>query len=196
MYKSTAIEAIILKSTPFNDKKVMLTLFTNTFGLVSASCQLKKSSYLSSMMLIEGTLIKGKNDIHSLKDHYILNPFPNLREDFDILQIAGKMINILSLILVKGRAVLPLFILTKNTLKALSKGNNIKAIYLCYLTKLLLFEGLLPMNYEKIEPHLSEDDQSTYLELATSKKISLLNELSISPVLEKAIENYSLLMFN
>ena len=75
MNNEIATEGIILKSTPFKETKVILHLFTKEFGLVSAISPIKKTSYLSSMMLIEGSLKRGRSDMYSLKEPHILNSF-------------------------------------------------------------------------------------------------------------------------
>jgi DNA repair protein RecO len=192
MNNESATEGIILKSTPFKESKVILLLFTKDFGLISAIASIKKGPYLSSMMLIEGTLSGGKSEIYTLKEPYILNSFPNLRKDFDLLQLALKLINTLSKTLVKERATPPLFTLTKNTLGAFTSMEDAKAIYFCFHLKLLLFEGLLPLNPEDIDKNLSEKEKTDYFHLATVKKFADLKGTSISPSLEQAMENYFL----
>lgn len=196
MKKETATEAIILRSTPFKENKAILQLFTKEFGLLSAISTTKKTSYLSSMMLIEGSLRSGKSDMYTLNEPHILNTFPNIRKDFELLQLSMKLINTLSKTLVKERSVPPLFTLTKNTLLALIKTEDAKAIYLCYHLKLLLFEGLLPINPTDINTNLSETEKINYLTLATAKKFAELKNLSITPFLEEVIDTYVKVTFH
>ncbi len=190
MNNEIASQGLILKSTPFKDNQVILQLFTKELGLISAVSSVKKSLYLSSMMLIEGSLKGGKSEVYSLKEPHILNSFPNLRNDFDLLQLSIKMISTLSKTLVKQKPVPAIFTLTKNTLCAFSSIKDAKAIYLCFYLKLLLFEGLLPLNPEDMDKDLSEGEKTDYLDLATVKKFADLKDKNISVYLEKVIENY------
>ncbi|MCH9620962.1 MAG: DNA repair protein RecO [Chlamydiia bacterium] len=192
MNNETSTAAIILKATPFKETKVILQLFTEVFGPASCIVSTKKLSHLSSMMLIEGNLRRGRGDLYTLSEPYILDAFANLRKDFDLLQLCAKLMNTLSRTLVKERSVAPLFLLTKNTLKAFSIESNNKAIYLCFLLKLLLFEGLLPLHPERVSKDLTEDEKLALLTLATAKNFSELDDIEITPSLEEAIEDYLL----
>ena len=142
------------------------------------------------MMLIEGGFHRGRGDLYTLSDPHILDTFPHLRTDFSLLQLSSKLIHLLSKVLVKDREVFPLFSLTKNTLKAFSTEGNNLAIYSCYLLKLLLFEGLLPLQPEALDSTLDEDEKLTYLTLATAKNFASLKKLIITARLEKGIEEY------
>jgi DNA repair protein RecO len=190
MKNETASEALVLKTTPFKENKVILHLFTKEFGLISAMVSTKKSSYLSSMMLIEGVLKRGRGDFYTLTEPHILNAFANLRQDFTLLQTSAKLMNTISKILVKDKPTPALFILTKNTLKAFSKDFCPKPLYHCFILKVLLFEGLLPLNPLEMNKDLSDDEGLSYLSLATAKSFESLKTLSITPFLEKVIDEY------
>ena len=192
MKKETATAALILKATPFKESKVILQLFTKTLGPISAITSTKKTAYLSSMMHIEGVFKRGRGDLYTMTEPHILNTFPDLRKDFDLLKLSSQMTNTLSTTLVPGRAVPALFVLTKNTLKNLSPKSNNKAIYLCFLLKLLLFEGLLPLNPEDMNSAFSEIEKDHYLTLATAKNFDMIQDLSITKTLKESIETYTL----
>ena len=145
------------------------------------------------MMYIEGNLCRGRSDMYTLSDAHILDAFPNLRTDFSLLQLSSKLINTLSKTLVKDRAVQPLFLFTKNTLKAFSKEGNNEAIYYCYLLKLLLFEGLLPTNPDEMEKKFSDNEKIDYLNLATAKSFESVEKIVVTKELQEAIDNYTLL---
>ncbi|MCH9811654.1 DNA repair protein RecO [bacterium] len=191
MKKETSIEALILKSTPFKENKLILQLFCKEMGPISAIVNTKKTAYLSSMMHIEGSVKKGRGDLFTLTEPHIINAYPNLREDFGRLQLANKIITSLQKTLVPARAVPALFILTKNTLKALTKESNEKALYSCFLLKLLLFEGLLPLHPEDMNKEFSEEEKDHYLTLATAKNFESLLELKMTASLVHTIENYT-----
>lgn len=146
------------------------------------------------MMYIEGNLHRDRSDMYTLTDAHILDAFANLRTDFTLLQLSAKLINTLSKTLVKDRAVYPLFLLTKNTLKTFSKEGNNEAIYYCYLLKLLLFEGLLPVNPDEMETNFSDDEKMDYLSLATAKSFESIEKIVVTKQLQEAIENYTLLI--
>jgi DNA repair protein RecO len=190
MKKETHSRALILKTTPFSEGKVILQMFSEVFGLVSAIAGTKKLAHLSSMMLIEGNFRRGRGDLYTLSEPFILDAYPNLRTDFEIMQLCAQLMNTLSRTLVKDRPTPPLFLLTKNTLKAFSPKVSNKAIYLCFLLKLLLFEGLLPFNPEMVSKDLDDDEKLALLSLATTKKFKDLEAISITPSLEEAIESY------
>lgn len=185
--------AIILKATPFKETKVILQMFSEEFGPLSAIVSGKKMGHLSSMLLIEGCFKRGRSDLYTLMEPHILDPYVNLRQDFDLLQLCAKMMNTLSRTLVKDRKVDPLFILTKNTLKAFSKEANNKAIYLCFLLKLLMFEGLLPSDPHRVCETLNVDEKLSLLSLATARSFKEVEDISITPELSEAIENYLLM---
>ena len=192
MKKETSIEALILRSTPFKENKLILQLFCRELGPISAIASTKKTAYLSSMMHIEGSVKKGRGDLYTLLEPHILNAYPNLREDFDRLQLATKMISSLQRTLVPGRAVPALFVLAKNTLKALTKESNASALYCCFLLKLLLFEGLLPLAPEDMNKDFSNLEKDLYLTLATAKNFDALLDLKTTESLEHTIEEYTL----
>ncbi len=192
MKKETATRALILKATPFKENKVILQLFTEKFGPASAIASTKKSAYLSSMMHIEATFRRGRGDMYTLSQPHIIDTFPNLRKDFNLLQQGAKMMGILSKTLVPERAVPALFILTKNTLKSLSTKSNNSAIYLCFLLKLLLFEGLLPLNPEDMKSTFDHAEKDLYLTIATAKNFECLKGLSITEAFKTTIEEYTM----
>ncbi len=190
MNSEIASSAIILKIIPFQENKVILHLFTKDLGYISAVASTAKGSYFSSMMLIEGVFKKSKSDLYKLTKLYILDTFSNLRKDFTLLQLAAKLMNILSKTLVKDKVTLPLFILTKNTLKAFSKDSCPKPLYHCFILKLLLFEGLLPTNALEMNKNLSEEEVSNYLTLATAKTFDSIKMIPITPFFEEVMEEY------
>lgn len=148
------------------------------------------------MMLIEANFRRSHGELYTLNDVHILDAFPNIRTDFDLLQLSAKLLNTLSKTLVKERSVPALFLLTKNTLKAFSKEANNQSIYLCYLLKLLLFEGLLPLNPDDMEQAFNDLEKMSYLTLATAKNFESIADVFISKRLYESIENYILLTFH
>lgn len=192
MKKEISISALVLNSTPFKENKLILQLFSKELGPISAIASTKKSAYLSSMMHIEGAVKKGRGDLYTLMEPHILDAFPNLRQDFDLLQLATKTTTALQKTLVPGREVAALFILTKNTLKAFSTTSNNNAIYLCFLLKLLLFEGLLPLNPEDMNKDFTHEEKDLYLSLATAKSFESLKTLETTIPLKTSVEEYIL----
>jgi DNA repair protein RecO (recombination protein O) len=144
------VEAIVLKSIPFQDSHRIITIFSKEMGLLSLIVKKISSPHLlaltSPFCLGEFLFKRGRGELFSFQDGTLLDSLSFLRNDFASIASASRM----------GKAILdshlpqslasqlyPLFLSYLRQLPAFDKKENLVS---SFFLKMLLHEGLLHLS--------------------------------------------------
>ena len=146
-------QAIVIDAINFGDYDKIITLLTFQHGILSAIVKRGNSpkyfspALISPLTIGEYVLREQKGELLRFLDGSILDPQMALREDYDRLECAGKIVNTIKTRLLPNKKVDTLYLLTQKLLYALQKGYNPRNIYAVFLIKFLLYEGLISQNH-------------------------------------------------
>jgi DNA repair protein RecO (recombination protein O) len=141
------VEGIILRVTPYKDRHRVVTLFTPQSGMVTFLAKKvstpEKTALLSPFSCIEAVMFKKQSDLYHFKEGALLEGHLFLRTKWTILEMAGKMAQILLHSQLPGKSSPLLYALFKACLKQLPLFEDPSSLLLFFYLKLLTHEGIL-----------------------------------------------------
>jgi DNA repair protein RecO (recombination protein O) len=208
---------IVLQVVPFQDYHQIVTLYSPEWGiikLISKFAKTKNSSFRTEPLnLIEVIYKQGKSDLYQAINTTLLDTQLKLRERFDTLNASMEMILALLKSQMAQKPSPVLFSLLLHYLDYLPKVSSPDAFTASFRLKILRHDGLVaaekkcstcstPLQEGGMEggelfcmDHLSKDalafsrdEMYTLQELALSRSLIHLNELKLSPILQKKIQ--------
>ena len=148
------VKGIIVKETDFNEADKMLTIMTDTCGLLQAkasgikSLKRKELSGAKPFLYSEFTLSQ-KGEYCNVREANMLHSFLNVKEDISALALGFYLMDIVTNVAMEHQPNLPLLRLTLNALFALCQHKKspplIKA---AYEMKIADIEGFTPHTFE------------------------------------------------
>ncbi len=151
------VKGLIVKETDFNEADKILTIMTDSMGLVKAkasgikSLKRKELSGAKPFLYSEFTLAQ-KGDYYNLREANLVHSFLDIKNDLTDLALGFYILDVLGNIAMEQQSNEPLLRLTLNTLFALNKKSApsplIKA---AYELKISDIEGFTPHTFECIE---------------------------------------------
>lgn len=148
MMKTDTTKAIVLRSIPFKDNQRILTLFSESLGLVSMIVKglSPKKAFLSSLTEplceAEWVYVKGTSDLLKFHDGSILNMHLVLREQYSYLQTAMEMSQAILQTQLPEKSSPQLYALFSSFLKQVSHFSSPSNLLASFYLKLLKHEGL------------------------------------------------------
>jgi len=186
-------EGITLRSTPYDDKRVILTVFTESSSIISLMINVshkKRTAALSLFCLSEFVYEKKRGEIFSCLEVSVLNEHLFLRKKLEYLQSAGIMARaILSSQLPHKRSA-DIYLLFKRYLAKMAEFQDPFIVSSSFLLKILLYEGLFNPEHTQNEAHTSnftEKDKEKLFSLALVKSFSELKNIELTPDLSKKV---------
>ncbi len=150
-------KGLIVKETDFNEADKMLTIMTDSYGLVHAkasgikSLKRKELSGAKPFLYSEFTFSQ-KGDSLNLREANMLHSFLDIKNDLTDLALGFYILDILGNIGMDNQPNEPLLRLTLNTLFALnSKKKDSALIKAAYELKVADIEGFTPHTFECME---------------------------------------------
>ncbi len=137
-----ATEGILLRSTPYMNRKQILTVFTIETGLVSLITS--PPNIPAPFCIGEWVYKKGRKDLHFLRDMTLLNPLMELRQEEASLFTAGRIAQ--ALLRWAGPPDPKLYQLCKAYFLQIHRFTDPEALLASFRLKLLQHEGLLALN--------------------------------------------------
>ncbi len=143
------IEAIVLQSIPFKEYDRILTLFSPQ-GMLKLIAKGRKKDYLHLNALTsplthgEFHYTQGRKDLHKLSEGSVLRQNLKIRDRYETLTTAEKMIRALFKSQWPGKAAPKLFSLFAQFLDHLPKSLP-ETLYTVFLLKILRHEGVLEL---------------------------------------------------
>jgi DNA repair protein RecO (recombination protein O) len=141
-------KGIILSTLPFQDHDLILKALTPEKGIASflmkggQSSKRRGGTSTDPLTEVEITYFQGKSTLYSLREITLLNPFLPLRESWDHLEVAMRLLQKIQATQMEGKPSLNLYHLFAFYLANLHKAPSPNHIYSSFLLKLLRHEGL------------------------------------------------------
>ena len=150
-------KGLIVKETDFHEADKMLTIMTDSYGLVHAkasgikSLKRKELSGAKPFLYSEFTFSK-KSDSLNLREANMIHSFLDIKNNLTYLALGFYILDILGNIAMENQPNEPLLRLTLNTLFALNQGKQDTAlIKAAYELKVADIEGFTPHTFECME---------------------------------------------
>lgn len=147
-------KGLIVKETDFNEADKMLTIMTDSYGLLHAkasgikSLKRKELSGAKPFLYSEFTFSQ-KGDSLNLREANMIHSFLNVKNDLTCLALGFYILDVLGNIAMDNQPNEPLLRLTLNTLFALNQGKkNSSLIKGAYELKVSDIEGFTPHIFE------------------------------------------------
>lgn len=190
------MQGIVLKSIPYQDKHRIITLFTESHGLLSVLLQnFSKSRFgmqnvSSTLSHGEFHLKKGRGDLYLFRDATLLDAFLPIRQDLEKLLFAGKLLKIIHKTQYPEKPSPLLFALLKNYLNKIKTSPPSEILLVSFYVKILSHEGLLPERLEEISFPFNEKEWKLLKELQTAKTFTALATLDFDKELFDKTEQF------
>lgn len=158
-------KGLIVKETDFNEADKMLTLMTDSYGLIQAkasgikSLKRKELSGAKPFLYSEFTLSQ-KGDYYNLREANIIHSFLEIKNDLTDLALGFYLLDVLGNMGMENQPNQPLLRLTLNTLFALNqKSKPAPLLKAAYELKVCDIEGYTPHTFECIECGCELEDE-------------------------------------
>ena len=170
------VKGLIVQQTDFNEADRMLTILTDTEGVVSVKAagvkSLKRKDISGAKLFIYGEYILTKSgDHYGLKECNIITPFFDISNDIESLGIGCYILDIAGSAALPGEPNMMLLRLTLNTLYALNQGKtDKKLIKAAYELKVCDLIGYTPHTFECLScfeeiSEIAEKDAFCYFDM-------------------------------
>lgn len=171
-------EMIVLNVVPYREHNAIITGLSKDMGFLKLF--LSRGSMISPMIKAEVTFLPKPSGLPNCQNVAPINHYKPLRQDFQALSAAGRMLRILLDTQLEGKPTPELYLLLDRYLDHLHCAPD--TLEASFLLKFLRHEGLLPSHVEDA----SEEDMTHLTFLATARSLSSLLEYKIAPsLLEK-----------
>lgn len=142
-------KGIVLRAIPFKERDRILTLFTETSGMVSLIVNgLGKKNHSLGLVtpLTEGEFLylKGNSTLYRFQDGTIVNEHLTLRTEWKYLETAGEMTRLLVQTQFPEKPAPTLYRLFSAYLKQIPHFHHQTTLLASFILKLLQHEGMLP----------------------------------------------------
>lgn len=175
---------ILLQSTPFLDRKVILKIFTQSLGIVSTIS--RGRSTFAPFCIAEWVLRKGSKELYLLQDATLLHPLLELRQHPERLFGAGTIARSLLQSKLDEEPDAKLYQLAVWYLQKLLSAAHPATFASSFQLKVLLHEGFLSLPQRVLT--FSSEEWETVSLLAGAHLFSMLNQLAISVDLQIKIQ--------
>lgn len=204
-------EAVVLQALAFKEYDRILTLFSPQ-GLFKLFAKGKKRDYFhfaaltSPLTHAEFHYTVGRKDLHRLYEGSILNQNVRLRERYETLQAADKMVAALLKSQWIGKPAPKLFHLFRLFVEHLPIVKDPTSLTIAFLLKILAHEGLLQLaSIESVYRYAGEcysqreappgalsfsvEEENRLTQLAQCRSLTKLSEYRLEPSFQKKIES-------
>ena len=181
------MDAIVLKSTPYEEDSKILKIFTKEAGLLSVIVKKlgRKGSFwqtaTSPLSRGEFHLTRKRSDLYTVQEVSLIDSYIDIRSDLTKLEAACTILRALLTSQYPEKASPNLYHLTIVYLKKLKTFTQPPLLALSFQMKLLNFEGLFS---ETKDPGFSDEEWLTLECLAHAKQFDLLESLTVSSKLQ------------
>ncbi len=144
-------QGIILKSVPYKENDLILTIFSRKLGKISAvarGAKKSKSSLLSSSQIFaySNLTLKREGNMYRITQSEIIKSFYNLSYNFDAFSYATHILKLIDNFMVDNHSNNRLFILLAQSLYLFSEENiDMEYVTLCFELKFLDYIGFKPI---------------------------------------------------
>jgi recombinational DNA repair protein (RecF pathway) len=168
-----AIEAIITRTTSFEERSHILLAFSREFGFVSLIHKQFRSQNLrglSPLLKIEAEVIPSEKDLWKATKLHVAHSYQALRLNRDRLSLAFFFLKTLEEMLPKRAQSLFHYALLETHLDLMAESRSPFAIASSFLLKLYFHEGILKRGLSKEEELLLSGSREIVKELACERQ--------------------------
>lgn len=169
-------EGIILEAMPFEERHLILTLFTRQVGRIRAVRRFvpeRERGWAAPLHLVEVVWREGRGELDQVKELALIDPFSSFRNDWDKLSLASGWLRDLNRTQMPDGEAMPLYTLLECFLAYLKNNPAKESLAVSFRLKLLRYQGLLP-----------ELDDELYF-LACSRSLKDIAAHEVSPSAQK-----------
>lgn len=196
---SLKTEAIILKGFKYGDSSKIITLFSQDIGKFTAivkgvrNSKSKNSGVFENMNLVNVLFNKKDNrDLQIISNADCLSSFPKVKENFEKLLVAYKLLELTSKMMYEYDVSKEVFVLLKNVMINLDLADsNFEILYLLFQIKFAFIQGISPIN-DNSRNFLQNNFVLNDKDMITSKRLYLDEKLNIkiTELLETEIRDF------
>lgn len=193
MHERHKIEGIVCHALPFQDNDIILTVFSDTLGMVKfflKKARLRKEwrgAAISPLTQAEFIYSQGKGELLSCHEISILSCHVKLREKLNRLEAALEILHALKNGYSTGHPAPLIYALSLRYLEALSSIADPSALSSSFRLKILNHEGLLS---SEIDPFFSTDEWVLIEQLALNRSLSFFTDLVLPDYLHDKIGQF------
>ena len=164
-------KGIIVHQTDFKEADRMLTLLTDSEGIISVRAagirSLKRQDLAGARPFIYGDYILTRSDdYYGLKECSIINAFLDISKDVDTLSTGCYILDVAGNMVLPGEPSIEFFRLTLNSIFALNQGKiNKKLLKAAYEMKACDIMGYTPHTFECMECCSEIEDDFCYFDM-------------------------------
>ena len=144
-------QGIVLKSVPYKENDLILTIFSRKLGKVSViarGAKKSKSSLLSSSQIFaySNFTLKREGNMYRVTQSEIIKSFYNLSYDFEAFSYATYILKLIDSFMIENQPNNRLFILLAQSLYLFCEENiDMEYVSLCFKLKFLEYIGFKPI---------------------------------------------------
>lgn len=199
---------VLLQTIPYLGRQRILKVFAQEGGLLTFMAKSAKpawTAFTTPFCIAEWVYRKGQKEIHTLKDGSLLDGLLELKQDYNVLNAAGRMAQDLLSCQLPAKSAGDLYPLFCAYLKKLPQFKKPEILAASFKMKLLLHEGLLSLQKEcsvcaSTATHIAQgesvcsahaafpgisftfEEREQIHQLAFARQFSLLQELNKVPL--------------
>jgi len=144
-------QGVLLQTIPYLGRQRILKVFAPEAGLLTLMAKSAKPSWTAistPFCIAEWVYRKGQKEIHTLQDGSLLDGLMELKQDYAVLNAAGRMAQDLLSSQLPAKSAGDLYLLFCAYLKKLPQFGKPEILAASFRLKLLLHEGLLSLQKE------------------------------------------------
>lgn len=171
-------EGVIIKSTEFQDRDHITTIFTRDSGILKLFLKKKNFTPLNQVEIVYS---ERKNEICSCHEISLLQSHAALRNQFHHLEAACDLLNALNISQLAGKPATPIYELLLFNLNKIHLEQDPSFFSSSFRLKILKYEGLLyfPLDVEEGR-YFNADEQRVLETLSFSRSYREIASFSIS----------------
>lgn len=172
---SDHLDAIILQTVRYGDRDQIITAFSRELGIVKfitkrgVSHQSAKVTMLSPLTRVEIVYVKGRGELHRVREVMLLNSYSALREQLSLLQAGCELIEAIRQSQTGERAAPLLYDLMCIYLGHLQELHDVGTAVASFRLKILKHDGMLS---DWVLTGLSDEEQLLVQLLAGCRRVA------------------------
>lgn len=187
------MKGVVIKTFPYQDTGKIVHIYTLEVGLISllvkriSEKNIHLRNVLSPLSQSDFQITKKKSDLYHYQDATLIDPYLELRRDFDKLEVGGEMAQLILKTQTHARPTPPLYTLLTSFLHALKTTEQPRNYLVAFMLKLMRVEGIFPLEKEDFPIEISEKEWEDFSQLAYATSHDVIAEVTLPTQAHKII---------
>lgn len=179
------MKGFVIKTFPYQETGKIVHIYTEEEGLVSllvkriSEKNIHLRNILSPLSQSDFQITKRKSDLYYYQDATLIDPYLELRRDFDKLEVGGEIARLILKTQVHARATPILYSLLVSFLHAMKKTPKPKNYLIAFILKLMRIEGILPLEKEDFPIDITQKEWEDLSELAYATSHDVIAQINL-----------------